>query len=49
MMGHNFHINFILFSFMTYHNVCIKNNTMGATCGVGTAYPPGAPKFTPGF
>jgi hypothetical protein len=22
---------------------------MGATSGAGTAYPPGAPEFTPGF
>ena len=28
---------------------CNKNNTMGATCEAGTAYPSGAPAFTPIF
>jgi hypothetical protein len=31
--------NPVLSSFMTYHRVCKKNNTTGATCGAGTAYP----------
>ena len=26
-----------------------KINTTGATSGAGTAYPSGAPEFTPGF
>ena len=34
---------------ITYHRVCDKSNTTGATCGAGTAYPSGAPDFTPGF
>jgi hypothetical protein len=33
----------------TYHWVCNKNNTTGATCGAGTAYPSGAPEFTTCF
>ena len=36
----------VLSSFMTYHWLCIYNNTMGATSGAGTAYPSGAPEFT---
>jgi len=32
---------------MTYHRVCSKSNTKGATCGAGTAYPSRAPVFTP--
>ena len=43
------HHNLVLCSFMTYHWVHNNNNTMGATCGTGTAYPPGAPEFTTGF
>jgi hypothetical protein len=34
---------------MTYHRVCNKINTTGATSGAGTAYPSGAPEFTPCF
>jgi hypothetical protein len=34
---------------MTYHRVCDKSNTMGATWGAGTAYPSGKSKFTPSF
>jgi len=34
---------------MTYHQVYNKSNTTGATCGVGTAYPSGAPELIPGF
>jgi hypothetical protein len=34
---------------MTYHQVCNKSNTTGATTGVGTTYPSGAPEFTSGF
>ena len=37
----------ILFSFMTYHQVWNYNNTSGVTSGVGTAFPSGAPEFTP--
>jgi hypothetical protein len=33
--------------FMTYHRVCDKSNTMGATNEEGTAYPYRAPEFTP--
>jgi len=32
-------------TFMTYHQVCKKSNTMGATSGVGTAYTSGAHEF----
>jgi hypothetical protein len=35
----------VLSSFMTYHRVCNKINTTGATSGAGTAYPSGAPEF----
>ena len=31
--------NQVLSSFMTYHRVCNKSNTTGATCGAGTTYP----------
>ena len=41
--------NPVLISFMTYHRVCSKSNTTGATYGAGTDYRPGAPEFTPGF
>jgi len=34
---------------MTYRQVCIKSTMTGATSGAGTAYPSGAPEFTPGF
>jgi len=30
---------------MTYHRVCNKSNTTGATRRTGTAYPSGAPEF----
>ena len=40
--------NPLLPSFMTYHLVCNKSNMTGVTCGSGTAYPSGAPKFTSG-
>ena len=32
-----------------YHRDCNKSNMTGATNGAGTAYPFGAPEFTPGF
>jgi hypothetical protein len=35
----------VLSSFITYHRVCNKINTTGATSGAGTAYPSGAPEF----
>ena len=35
--------------FTTYYRVCNQIITMGATSGAGTAYPSGAPEFTPGF
>jgi hypothetical protein len=31
--------NLALSPFITHHLVCEKSNTMGATCGAGTAYP----------
>jgi len=31
------------------HRVGDNSNTMGTACGAITAYPSGAPKFTPGF
>ena len=34
---------------MTYHRVCNWSNTTDITSGSGTAYPSGAPEFTPGF
>ena len=34
---------------MTYHRVCNKIITTGATGGAGTAYPSGTLEFTPGF
>ena len=34
---------------MTYHQVCNYISTTGVTSGKGTAYPSGAPVFTPGF
>ena len=40
--------NPVLFSFMTCHLVCNKNR-MGATCGIGSAYPSEAPEFTHGL
>ena len=39
----------VLSSFMTYHRVCNYINTTGSTSGARTAYPSGAPEFTPGF
>ena len=33
----------------TYHRACNQINTTGVTSGAGTAYPTGAPEFTPGF
>jgi hypothetical protein len=39
----------VIYSFMTYHRVCNEINTTGATSRAGTAYPSGAPEFTPGF
>jgi len=41
--------NPVLSSFMTYHRICHKSNTMNVTLREGTAYPPGAPEFTPVF
>jgi len=38
-----------LSSFMTYHQVCNKSNTISATCGGGPAYFTGAPEFILGF
>ena len=40
--------NPVLCSF-TYHWVYDQRNTTGVTCGPGTAYPAGAPAFTPNF
>ena len=34
---------------MTYRRVCNKNNTTGARCGAGIAYPSREHEFTPGF
>ena len=34
---------------MTYHRVCNKSNTTGATCRAGTTYPSEAPEFNPGL
>jgi hypothetical protein len=41
--------NLVLSLFMTYQQVCNKSNTTGAIYAAGTAYPSGAPEFTPGF
>ena len=35
--------------FMTYHRVCNKINTTGATCGAGIAYPSRKSEFTSVF
>jgi hypothetical protein len=35
--------------FLCYHRLCNKSNTTGVTSGAGTAYPSGAPEFTPVF
>ena len=32
------------FSFMSFHRIFIKSNTMGVTSGAGTAYPSGVPR-----
>ena len=42
-------LNPIPFSFMTYHRVCKKSSTKGATCRAGTAFPSRASLFIPGF
>ena len=34
---------------MTYHRVCNKSSTTGATCGAETAYTSGAHEFAPSF
>ena len=41
--------NPVLDSFITYYRVCNKSNTMGATCGAGTANPSVGHEFTPVF
>jgi len=41
--------NPVLSSFMAYHRVYNKSNTMGPTSGAGTAYPSGSLGITPGF
>ena len=38
----------VLSSFMIYHWVRTANNTTGATCGSGPAYPSGAHELTLG-
>ena len=39
----------IIYSFTTYHGICNKSKTTGATSGAGTAHPSVAPEFTLGF
>jgi hypothetical protein len=34
---------------MTYYPVCNKSSSKDDACGPGTAYPSGAPAFTPVF
>ena len=41
--------NSVLSSFVTYFWVCTKSNTMHTTSEAWTAYPSGAPEFTPGL
>ena len=41
--------NAFFFSRMTYHQVCNKSNTTGATNGAGTVYPSGARSSSPVF
>ena len=41
--------NLIISSFMTYHRVSNKSNTMSVTCEAGITYPSGASEFTPVF
>jgi hypothetical protein len=43
-----YHIS-VLFSFVTYHRICRKSITTGATSGAGTAYPSEEPKFSHDF
>ena len=38
--------NAVISPLMTYHHVCNKSNTTGATRGTGTVYPSRAPGFT---
>jgi hypothetical protein len=38
-----------LSSFMTYHQVCNKSNTINARCGEGPAYLSGTLEFILGF
>ena len=40
--------NPVLSTFMTYHRVCKKSNTTGATYGAGTVNPSWATEFNPG-
>ena len=37
----------LLSSFITYHHLFNQSNTTDATTEAGTAYPSGAPEFTP--
>ena len=39
----------IRFSIVNMYSVIVLFNTSGATSGAGTAYPSGAPEFTPDF
>ena len=39
----------LLSSFVTYHRICIKNNTTDVTSIAETVYPYGTPEFTPCF
>jgi len=34
---------------MTYHQICSKSNTKGATSGAGITYHSGATELSPGF
>jgi hypothetical protein len=43
------YLNVFLLSVRYNNRVCNQINTTGATSGAGTAYPSGAPEFTPGF
>jgi len=41
--------NPVLSSFMTYHRVSNRNNTMVIRCGTEAAYTSGAPEFIIGY
>ena len=47
LLGHYYYM--VLFSSMTYHRVCNRKNTTGATLGAGTACPSWTPQLIRSF